>query len=123
MFMSISQKAVSDYRRAFAEFAGKARQARALMAASNPDWPAIDATLLELERARLDYNRHRDILAQLLSSQQPGAHSLPPHSAEPHANRVRAIAELRWELAGKPDGTAEENWFRAEEIVRQATAA
>ena len=88
------------------------------MAASNPDWPAIDAALLELEKARLNYNQYRDILAQqLLSSSQL------PDSIQPDSGRVREIAELRWELAGKPEGTDDENWYRAEEIVRQATAA
>ncbi|MBZ5633366.1 MAG: DUF2934 domain-containing protein [Acidobacteriia bacterium] len=88
------------------------------MAASNPDWPAIDAALLELEKARLNYNQYRDILAQqLLSSSQL------PDSLQPDSDRVREIAELRWELAGKPEGTDDENWYRAEEIVRQATAA
>lgn len=65
------------------------------MAASNPDWPAIDAALLELEKARLNYNQYRDILAQqLLSSSQL------PDSLQPDSDRVREIAELRWELAG-----------------------
>lgn len=116
--MGIAPRTFSDYRTAFAEFAQKDRQARALMAASNPDWPAIDAALLELEKARLNYNQYRDILAQqLLSSSQL------PDSLQPDSDRVREIAELRWELAGKPEGTDDENWYRAEEIVRQATAA
>jgi hypothetical protein len=36
---------------------------------------------------------------------------------------VREIAQLRWELAGKPEGADDENWYRAEDIVRRATAA
>ena len=35
---------------------------------------------------------------------------------------MREVAELRWELAGKPEGTDDENWYRAEEIVRRAAA-
>ena len=108
----------SDYRNAFAEFARKTRQARALMAASNPDWQAIDTALLELEKARVNYNHRRDMLAQqLLSFPQL------PESIQAQPNRVREIAELRWELAGKPEGTDDENWYRAEDIVRRATAA
>jgi hypothetical protein len=38
-------------------------------------------------------------------------------------NRIREVAELRWELAGKPEGTDDENWYRAEDIVRRSTAA
>lgn len=118
MFMGLAPKLLSDYRNAFAEFAQKTRQARALMAASNPDWQAIDAALLDLEKARVNYNHRRDLLAQqLLSSSQF------PEAIQPQPNRVKEIAELRWELAGKPEGTDEENWYRAEEIVRRATAA
>ena len=90
------------------------------MAATNPDWQAIDAALLELEKARVNYNHHRDVLAQqLLSfSVRPASDSI-----QPQANRVREIAQLRWELAGEPEGTDDENWYRAEDIVRRATAA
>jgi len=86
------------------------------MAASNPDWQAIDAALLELEKARVNYNQHRDVLAQQLLS-------FSVRTASDSTNRVREIAHLRWELAGKPEGTDEENWYRAEDIVRRATAA
>ncbi len=116
--MPVALRMISDYRNAFAEFAQKTRQARALMAASNPDWQAIDAALLELEKARVNYNHRRDMLAQqLLNSSQF------PEAIQPQPNRVREIAELRWELAGKPEGTDDENWYRAEDIVRRATAA
>jgi hypothetical protein len=32
------------------------------------------------------------------------------------------LAELIWESAGRPDGTAEEDWRRAEAIVKCAVA-
>jgi hypothetical protein len=87
---------------------------------SNPDRQAIDESLLELEKARVEYNQQRDKLAEelLSSSARPAAQSPASDS-----DRVRALAELRWELAGKPEGTDDENWYRAEEIVRRATAA
>jgi hypothetical protein len=117
--MGLAPQLFSDYRSAFAEFARKVRQARALMTASSPDWPAIDAALLELEKARVAYEHRRDILAQqLLNSSEP-----VPDGVQPFASRVSEIAELRWELAGKPEGTDDENWYRAEDIVRRATAA
>ena len=88
------------------------------MAASNPDRQAIDAALLELEKARVVYNYRRDILAQQLLNSAPVSATI-----QSSADRVREVAELRWELAGKPDGTADDDWYRAEEIVRLATAA
>jgi hypothetical protein len=46
-----------------------------------------------------------------------------PNNVQPFASRVSEIAQLRWELAGKPEGTDDDNWYRAEDIVRRATAA
>jgi Protein of unknown function (DUF2934) len=93
------------------------RQARALVAAAHPDWSAIDSALLEVEKARVNYNQYRDMLAQQLASEPVS------DGVQPFASRVSEIAELRWELAGKPEGTDDENWYRAEDIVRRATAA
>ena len=119
MSMGLAPGEYSEYRTAFAEFAAKVRQARALVAATNPDWPAIDAALLEVEKARVNYNQRRDVLVQyLLKSSEPVSDGV-----EPFASRVSEIAQLRWELAGKPEGTDDENWYRAEDIVRRATAA
>ena len=120
--MGIESRASSNYRSAFAEFARRARQARALMSATNPDWQAIDAALLSLEKARVNYALCRDILTRKLLISKP-AGSGQELASDSIQNRVREIAELRWELAGKPEGTDDENWYRAEEIVRRATAA
>jgi hypothetical protein len=119
MNMGIVPAAYSDYRTAFAEFAEKVRQARTLVAAAHPDWSAIDAALLEVEKARVNYDHRRDMLAQqLLNSPEPVSDGV-----RPFASRVSEIAQFRWELAGKPEGTDDENWYRAEDIVRRATAA
>ena len=118
--MGIAPEALADYRNAFAEFARKDQQARMLMATPNADPQAIDTALLELERARVAYNRRRDRLAQHLLN-NPGTPAYG--TTQPPAGRVSEVAELRWQLAGKPDGTADEDWYRAEEIVRQVTAA
>ena len=117
--MGMAATAYSDYRAAFTEFAAKVRQARALETAPQPDASAIDAALLEVEKARVNYELRRDILAkELLNSSES-----IPDGVQPFASRVSEIAEFRWELAGKPEGTDEENWYRAEDIVRRATAA
>lgn len=119
--MRIEPRVFSDYRSAFAEFAQKVRQARALVAAANLDWQAIDAALLELEKARVNYNHRRDILTQELLSTAP-RRPVPAPASDSIQTRVKEVAELRWELAGKPEGTDDENWYRAEEIVRRAAA-
>jgi hypothetical protein len=33
---------------------------------------------------------------------------------------VKDLAELIWELEHKPDGKADDDWFRAESILRRA---
>jgi len=117
--MGTAATAYSDYRTAFAEFADKVRQSRALVAAAKPDWQAIDAALLEVEKARANYEHRRNTLAKELLNSPDAA----PDGVQPFSSRVSEIAELRWELAGKPEGTADENWYRAEDIVRRAMAA
>ena len=117
--MGIEPKVFAEYRTAFEEFAQKVREAQASMAVSNPDRQAIDAALLDLEKARLNYNHYRDLLAQQLSSL---AEQEAAASVQPHPSRVKAVAELRWELSGRPEGSAEDDWYRAEEIVRSAAA-
>ena len=115
MCMTVAPRTFPDYRNAFAEYSLKVRQAQSLMAAPNPDRQAIDAALLELEKARAVHNHQRDLVAQQLLNS-----SLPPPASD--SDRVKEVAELRWELAGKPEGTAEDDWYRAEEIVRSAAA-
>ena len=44
----------------------------------------------------------------------------PPQAVK---ERVKSIAELLWESAGRPEGTADEDWRLAEEIVKRAATA
>jgi len=37
--------------------------------------------------------------------------------------RVKSIAELLWESAGRPEGTADDDWRLAEDIVKRAATA
>jgi hypothetical protein len=107
------------YREAFAEFAKKAQYVQALTEQQNADPRALEAALLELERAHVHHNLRRDEWVQQLL---PGA--LKTSDVErAHQDCVRSIAALLWENAGRPEGTASEDWRKAEEIVRQATAA
>jgi len=38
-------------------------------------------------------------------------------------HRIREKAQLLWELAGKPQGSAEADWLGAERLVRSASAS
>ena len=109
-----SEQAWRAYRIAFADWSEKAQRVQGLRAYDS----GIDEALLALERSRSAYNASRDALAQQLLG-EPGVLAAIDSDRE----RVRSLAALRWEVAGKPEGTAEDDWYRAEEIVKQATAA
>ena len=84
---------------------------------------------LEIERVRfpkklaveieIDPGARDALVRSLLPASAPAA----PDQRHDHVQDVQAIAELLWESAGRPTGTAEEDWRRAEAIVRRAVAA
>jgi hypothetical protein len=105
-----------SYLKAFAEYSDKARYLQSLTEQPRLDKSAIDIALFDLEKARLAYNDSRDALAAALL--RSTAFGIPRPRV--NADHVRSIAGLRWEVAGRPEGTAEEDWHRAEEIVSSA---
>jgi hypothetical protein len=126
---SITQPAKDDawqaYRIAFEDLSQKVHRIQFLKEQPHLDQPAIDAALLELEKANIIYKECRDVLAYHLLP--PSARSLiwgdQTDSSQLAAARVRRIAKLRWEMRGKPEGTANDDWNRAEEIIRRTVAA
>lgn len=118
-----NEEAWRQYRTAFQEYSQMARKVQLLTNQHMPDRAAIDAALLDLERVRVIYNSRRDALArQLLASSEPDG-VVSPHGAGDRNTRVKRIAELLWEFSGRPDGSADDDWHRAEEILRRASAA
>jgi hypothetical protein len=116
--MTWTRDVETEYRSAFEAFSRKAQQVQRL-AAQNNDGKIFETALLELETAQLAYNYARDAFLQSLlpeSAPKPAVHD---HN---HSDDIPAIAELLWEGAGRPEGTAEEDWRRAEAIVQRAVA-
>jgi len=107
-----------EYRRAFEEFARKARIVQSLKEGAGPAPASIDDALLELERARLHYNNCRDALAAAL---RPGS-NLAPMASGHHVGHIRELARLLWDFENRRDGRADDDWYRAEKIVRSAAA-
>jgi Protein of unknown function (DUF2934) len=107
-----------DYRQAFDEFTRIANRVQSL-AAQNITGTVFEAALLELEQAHMAYNEARD---SFLRSLLPNAALLPDARKPDFAGDVPGIAELIWESEGRPQGTADEDWRRAETIVRRALA-
>lgn len=83
----------------------------------NPDAARLELLLLAVEQARAAHNESRDRLARVLGH-APSA----PDEAVQGDLRVRTMARLMWELAGRPAGTAESDWKCAESILETAAA-
>lgn len=109
-----------EYRSAFEDFSRKAQQVQSLTENPSGDRESFETALFELEKAHLAYNSARDALVRSLL---PSSAQAPPEQRQDHLHDVQAIAELLWESAGRPTGTAEEDWRRAEAIVQCALAA
>lgn len=109
------------YRDAFRQFEREARKLAEIQASAISDRAEAEKALLRVENARLAYNDTRDTLA---ASRMPAALSRAlwkiPAAARREQTRVKDIAELLWELAGKPQGSADDDWYRAERVVRHA---
>jgi hypothetical protein len=111
----------AEYRLAFEDFSRKAQRVQLLTEHPTGDRKEFETALLELEKAHLAYDEARDALVNsLLPSAQAAGRAAPVQN---HREDVRTIAELLWESAGRPSGTAEEDWQRAEAIVRRAVAS
>ena len=104
------------YRVTFQTFSRNLQALKILMASTQPDRAAMDAALCAVEKAHLAHNAARDKLAQALLQK-----SLP--AAANDVDLVKRTAELLWELAGRPQGTQEDDWRRAERVIECATAA
>jgi hypothetical protein len=111
------------YQRAFHEFSERVRHLQMLTTDPHPNRAAIEAALVDVEKARAIYDECRDALArELLPPSRTASFPVidPPQAV---TERVKSIAELLWETAGRPNGTADEDWRLAEEIVKRAATA
>ena len=89
----------------------------------HPNRTAIEEALVNVEKARVIYDGCRDAFA--LELLPPSRSAGFPSADPPQAinERVKGIAELLWESAGRPEGTADEDWHLAEDIVKRAATA
>ena len=110
------------YQQAFHYFSECVRHLQSVIHDAHPDRAAIEAALLEVEKARVVYDSRRDSLARQLLPLKSGVFPSTDSQAAV-AEHVKDIAEILWEASGKPDGTAADDWRKAEEIVKRAVAA
>jgi hypothetical protein len=104
------------YRDAYRQFENAASQL-----GKTHDPAEAEAALLSVEQARLAYNDTRDTLAAfLMPAEDREAFWTIPAATRQESRRVKGLAELFWEMAGRPQGSAEDDWYRAERVVRHA---
>jgi hypothetical protein len=118
--MVIVVSAEVEYRSAFEDFSRKAQRVQFLTENPTGDRKAFETALLDLEKAHLAYNEARDAFVRSLL---PNSTRAQAGQRQDHREDVQAIAELLWESAGRPTGTAEDDWRRAEAIVKNAVAS
>jgi hypothetical protein len=107
------------YRQAFENFREKVRNVQNLTLLKDRNQVTIDAAVLEMEIAKEGYNSARDAL---FSEMVPHANGHIFHSENvPSEKEVRELAELLWELEGRPEGSALDDWYRAESIYRRSS--
>jgi hypothetical protein len=127
MIMVMEVSAEVGYRSAFEDFSRNAQRVQFLMEHPTGDREAFETALLDLEKAHLAYNEARDAFVRTLLPPSEGARpdegGAGQDHTQDHTNDVQAIAELLWESTGRPTGTAEQDWLRAEAIVRSAIAS
>jgi hypothetical protein len=105
------------YRSTWLEWARQTDALQYIVESGSPDRGQVEKLLLAAECARAAHNQARDRLA-LAFGQAPA----PLGEPAPRDGRVRETAHLLWEFAGRPDGTAESDWQRAQSVVRTVGA-
>jgi hypothetical protein len=112
----MSMTARIAYRATFEEYARKLEALQDLMNPPPARRDRIEAALLDVEKARVAHSCARDVLAkELAGTGMPPATPVSEH-------HIRDTAQILWELAGRPEGTAECDLREAEELVHKAAA-
>ena len=113
------------YREAFQEFALRVEELESKKNGGSADRTSVRRVILELEKARLHYRQSRDVLASVLLSDRPSRFAEIEWFAyrTDDTQHVREIAQLLWEFEARREGFADDDWYRAEEIIRSARAA
>jgi len=101
------------YRTTFDEYACKLEVLQRLIDSGTT---SLDVAIHEADSARRAHNAARDRLAAELIAET----SLKNMRTD---DRIRETAQQLWEFAGRPQGTAECDWRRAEKLVLAATSS
>jgi hypothetical protein len=110
-----SKSLQTAYRVTFQDYAAKLNALQRIIDRGATGAGEFQAAFDAVEAARAAHSRARDCLAREFMRQTRSAESVDEQ-------QIRKTARLIWEFAGRPEGTAERDWRRAESLVRTAVA-
>ena len=96
-----------EYDSAFRSLAVKARRLQEAKEDASCDETAVREAWHEVDQATAEYQSSRNQLMEFLLP--PGTRVRKPH--------IERAAYFLWENAGRPSGTAQEDWHRAQQLV------
>ena len=129
----------AEYDAAFDQFRRAEWELRFIRQQCSPDKTAEDAVRPRVDQAMGVYRACRKNLADSLISHLPAGEPAVPMGSQPlgiwrvgidrraagssdtvlgRRNDVQVLAYRLWEEAGRPLGSADENWYRAEDMLR-----
>lgn len=123
----------ADYDAAFAKLRREEFWLRLMAQQSSTDKTTEDVARRRVDEAMAVYHECRNKLAGFLASLQPAGRSAGSADSQPasvwmmganrnssaaHPAEVQALAYRLWEEAGRPLGNPDEQWYRAERLLR-----
>jgi hypothetical protein len=105
------------YEDSFRKWSEVVRASQALSKQAFTNERTIHETQVRLEVALNDYRQKRDELVEFVLARS--ASHIDQNAVE-HRQQVEQLANLLWQSAGRPQGTADADWFRAEQMIREA---
>ena len=129
----------AEYDAAFDRLRAADWELRSIRQQLSPDKMAEEAARQRVDQAMGVYRACRENLADFLMSRQPAGKPAVPLGFQPSGvwaagierraagskdsapgcgDEIRVLAHRLWEDAGRPMGSAEAHWYRAEELLR-----
>lgn len=104
------QQLRANYDAAFRRLCRADAELRSILSQAAPEEAAVQRARMNFEQAAAGYRAARQRLADFMLRRRREV------GRAPH-DQVRVLAHRIWEAAGRPQGRADEHWYRAEEML------
>ena len=115
------RQARASYEEAFHKLATEVAVLRELTFQPGADQTQVSEARARVEQAQSAYAASRNLLAELLLARAVHTEQAAVHADE--RSKVQRLAHLLWESGGRPEGRAEDDWYRAEHLIRTLSAS